>query len=251
MGQQVLFAGLVQQPLTRRRQFEIKQLLILRQAAVPQRIQRAGVQVGHVAGFLSAVGTQQRSLLRVQIKFAALVFSAVRTGQQVGHVSGQRHGPQLVDGFQLSGGAFLLAEKIQAVEQQTQLCLCLRRRRGQRGGDLRHIGGQSHPLNGLGQAMEHPAHLRGIHKIMAAAAGEGKFGITKQPAGAEQLVFQPQAAFCGGRDHPQIRGEKGQDLVCLPHADLTQHQTHGCDRHWCFSPAEIYSPDNPARCPFG
>ena len=118
--------------------------------------------------------TQQIASDRIQIKLSPIVFAAAGTGQHIGHVPGQRHGAQLIDHFQHPHRALLLAEHVQAVEQQPQLCFRFRRRRRKLGCNLGHIRGQPHAFHRGGNSMKHVFDLRGIDEIMAAAAGQAE-----------------------------------------------------------------------------
>ena len=196
-----------------------------------QGVQRAVVQIRDMVRFFGTVGAEQTALDRVKVKLSPVVFTAARAGQHVRHIARQRQGAQLIDGFELRAGIVALTDHIQAVEKQAQLGVGLGRRGGKLRRDLRHVAGQSHPLNGRGDAVEHLFDLRSVHKIVAAPAGEREFRVAEQPCCTEQGALHPQTAAGRRRHHAEVRRQDRQDPVCLAHLDLPQHKARCCHLH--------------------
>ena len=115
--------------------------------------------------FFGTVRAEQAALHRVEVEVPALILTAAGTGQHIGHIARKGQCAQFIDGLQLAAGVAALTEHVQAVQQQPQLGIRLRRGGGKLHGDLRHIAGQRHSLDGGGDAVEHLFDLRVVHKL--------------------------------------------------------------------------------------
>ena len=166
--------------------------------------------------------------LCVQIKgISVIVGAAVPAADKLRHKAALAHGTQLKYRLDHPQVGAVLADHIQAVQHQTQLPGCFLSGRRKRSSQLGEIHGKAYPFNGGGNAMKDVLHLGFPHGIHIASGHQRKLRIAEQPAGTEQLAFQPQTVCSHCRDHAQLRGENRQNAVCFSITGLLQYQTHG------------------------
>ena len=218
---------------------------------MPQRIQCALIKVAGLSCFCGAVCTEQMAFLHIQIERSTIIGAAIAAAHDLRHKAALAHGAQFKHGLDHPQVRFALADHIETVEQQPKLPLCLLP--GGRKGHCHfsHIHGKAHALNAGRDAVKDIFHFCFPHSVHVAARHQCELGVAEQPARAEQLALQPQAALRCCRDHAQFRCQDRQNAVRFLIAGLLQHQTRGYKGFHFLGPlpgffpaAVVYNRDN-------